>query len=71
MVSCLPKSNKGMNDDYLIVFGEWHDGLYYPTQKGELGGGTLGLGPLVGDLTLLALLPFTFNTSPSSDDNFH
>ena len=37
MVSCLPKSNKGMQDDYLIASGEWHDGLHYPTQGGEPG----------------------------------
>ena len=37
LVSCLPKSNKGMKDDYLIASGKWHDGLYYPTQEGELG----------------------------------
>ena len=29
--SCLPKSNKGMKDDYLIASGEWHNGLYCPT----------------------------------------
>ena len=38
LVSCLSKSNKGMNDDYLITSGEWHDGLHYPTREGELGG---------------------------------
>ena len=38
LVSCLSKSNKGMNDDYLITFGEWHDDLHYPTREGELGG---------------------------------
>ena len=27
LVSCLRKSNKGMKDDYLIAFREWHDGL--------------------------------------------
>ena len=27
LISCLPKSNKGMKDDYLIVSGPWHDGL--------------------------------------------
>ena len=37
-ISCLPKSNKGMKDDYLIVLGLWHDGLPCPTQLGELGG---------------------------------
>ena len=38
MVSCLPKSNKGMKDDYLITSREWHDGLHCPTQEGEPGG---------------------------------
>ena len=28
LISCLPKSNKGIKDDYLIVFGEWNDGLH-------------------------------------------
>ena len=31
LISCLPKSNKGMKDDYLIVSGPWHDGLPCPT----------------------------------------
>jgi len=35
LVSCLPKSNKGMKDDYLIASGEWNDGLHCPTQEGE------------------------------------
>ena len=34
LISCLPKSNKGMKDDYLIVFKEWNDDLYCPTQAG-------------------------------------
>ena len=38
LVSCLPKSNKGMKDDYLIASGEWHDGFHCPTQEGEPGG---------------------------------
>ena len=38
LVFCLPKSNKGMKDDSLIVSGAWHDGLHCPTQPGELGG---------------------------------
>ena len=37
LISCLPKSNKGMKDDYLIVSGPWHDSLPCPTQLGELG----------------------------------
>ena len=38
LISCLPKSNKGMKDDYLIVSEEWHDGLHCPTRAGDLGG---------------------------------
>ena len=38
LISCLPKSNKGMKDDFLIVSGPWSDGLPYPTRPGELGG---------------------------------
>ena len=38
LVSCLPKSNKGMKDDYVITSKEWHDDLHYPTQKGEPSG---------------------------------
>ena len=38
LVSCLPKSKKGMKDDYLIASGEWHDGLHCPTRVGEPSG---------------------------------
>ena len=38
LVSCFPKSKKGMKDDYLIASGEWHDGLHCPTQVGEPSG---------------------------------
>ena len=38
LISCLPKSNKGMKDNYLIVSEPWHDGLPCLTQLGELGG---------------------------------
>ena len=40
LISCLPKSNKGMKDDYLILLGPWSDGIPYPTKLGELGGVT-------------------------------
>ena len=33
LISCLPKSNKGMKDDYLIVSGPWHDSLHCPVQE--------------------------------------
>ena len=38
LISCLPKSNKGIKDDYLIALGAWHDGLPCPTQLGEPSG---------------------------------
>ena len=31
LLSCLPKSNKGMKDDFLIVSSPWHDSLPCPT----------------------------------------
>ena len=40
LISCLPKSNKGMKDDYLILSGPWSDGLPCPTKIGEPGGTT-------------------------------
>ena len=39
LISCLPKSNKGMKDN-LILSGPWNDGLACPTKAGELGGAT-------------------------------
>ena len=38
LISCLPKSNKGMKDDYLIASGEWSDSLHCPTRVGDPGG---------------------------------
>ena len=38
LISCLPKYNKGMNDDYLIVSGPWHHNLPCPTQLREPAG---------------------------------
>ena len=35
LVSCLPKSNKGMKDNYLIASGAWHDGLHCPVREGD------------------------------------
>ena len=50
LISCLPKSNKGMKDDYLIASGEWTDGLHCPTRAGDLSGVPLGLVSLEKDL---------------------
>ena len=38
LISCLPKTNKGMDKDFLTVSREWHDGLHYLTKDGTLGG---------------------------------
>ena len=38
LISCLPKSNKRMKDDYLIASGPWHDSLHCPVQEKETGG---------------------------------
>ena len=38
LIFCLPKSNKGMKDDYLIASRVWHDGLHCPVREGVLGG---------------------------------
>ena len=37
-IQCLPESSKGLNKDFLIVSGEWHDGLPCPIVEGEPGG---------------------------------
>ena len=43
LIQCLPESNKGMNEDFLIVSGAWHDGLHCPTTEGTPGG-AVGIG---------------------------
>ncbi|XP_065638579.1 uncharacterized protein LOC136071342 [Quercus suber] len=35
LIQCLPDSNKGLNQDFLIVSGEWHDGFHCPTVEGK------------------------------------
>ena len=37
LIQCLPKSSKGLNKDFLIVLGVWHDGLPCPTKEGMPG----------------------------------
>ena len=46
LISCLPDSNKGTTKDFLIILGEWHDGLPYPTREGKPSR-ALGLGLLL------------------------
>ena len=37
LIFCLLDSSKGMDKDFLIVLGGWHDGMHCSTQEGELG----------------------------------
>ena len=69
LISCLPKSNKGMKDDYLTVLGEWSDGLHCPTRAGDPSVVTLGTVLLEGDLAFLALF-FLLDISSFFGDNF-
>ena len=41
LIQCLPISNKGLKDDFLIFFWQWHDGLPCPVKEGTPGGGQL------------------------------
>ena len=38
LILCLPESNKGMNKDFLIISGEWHNGLPYLMREGTPSG---------------------------------
>ena len=38
LIQCLPVSNKGLKDNFLIFSGQWHDGLPFPVKEGTLGG---------------------------------
>ena len=38
LIQCLLDPNKGLNKDFLIVSGEWHDGIPCPMVEGEPGG---------------------------------
>ena len=56
LIQCLPISNKGLKDDFLIFSGHWHDGLPCPVKEGTLGGG-----PTANFYVLTyAILPFLY-----------
>ena len=38
LIKCLLDSNKGLKKDFLILLGEWHDGLPFQTREGKSGG---------------------------------
>ena len=41
LIQCLPISNKGLKDDFLIFSGQWHDGLPCLVKEGTPGGGPI------------------------------
>ena len=54
LISCLLESNKGMNKDFQIILGWWHNGLPCPMREG-IPGGVLGLGSLLEKSPLFLL----------------
>ena len=69
LIQCLPKSNKGLKNDFLIVSGEWHDGLPCSTREGQPGG-ALGLGRLFQLTRFLSFVPFLIGTALCLFDDF-
>ena len=61
LISFLPKSNKGMKDDYLIVSKEQHDGLHCPTQR-EFQVGYPRISPFGRRFCPFSFIPFSFLT---------
>ena len=58
LIQCLPISNKGLNEDFRIFSGGWHDGLPCPTKEGTPGEGpTVNLYALV--CAFLSFLPIS------------
>ena len=53
LIQCLPVSNKGLKEDFLIFFGRWHDGLPCLVKEGEPSG---NLTIHFSHLTLLSLV---------------
>ena len=41
LIQCLPISNKGLKDDFLIFSGQWHDGLPCLVKEGTPGRGLM------------------------------
>ena len=58
LISCLPTSNKGMKDDFLIASGEWSDGLHCPTWAGDPG--VVPLGSILWEGGFSPLVLFSF-----------
>ena len=69
LIQCLPESNKGLKNDFLIVLGEWHNGLPCSTRERQLGG-ALGLGRLFQLTHFLSFVPFLILTTLYFFDDF-
>ena len=61
LIQCLPTSNKGLNEDFLIFSREWHDGLPCPTKEGTPSG------DLIVNLCTLAYISLLFHTISTSN----
>ena len=61
LIQCLPTSNKGLKENFLIFSEKWHDGLPCPTEEGTPGKG------LVVNLHTLAFIFLFFLIIPVSD----
>ena len=61
LIQCLPTSNKGLKENFLIFSEKWHDGLPCPTEEGTPGKG------LVVNLHTLAFIFLLFLIIPVSD----
>ena len=61
LIQCLPTTNKGLKEDFLIFSRGWHDGLPCSTREG-----TPGRGPVVNFCTL-AHVSLLFHTIFASD----
>ena len=69
LIQCLPTLNKNLKADFLILFGEWHDGLPYPTKEGEPGGG-IAVDLCVLVCIFIIIIIFLFLNTPVFDENF-
>ena len=64
LIQCLPTSNKGLKEDFLIFSREWNDGLPCPTREGKLGG------VIVVNLRILVYISLLFLIISASDKIF-
>ena len=61
----------GLDQDFLIISGEWHDDLHYPTRDGQPGGVFVGLGnhfpPIDNEIFYLDLFGFELTEAEMSE----